>query len=149
MVDLEGWEAQQRAVLADVQQKVDTVRAAMRRITVRTSSRNGELSVTVNAQGHVRDIHLTAKALRLGESQLAQVLLEAIQRAEKDARQQAVSAARPLTGDRLIAETMQEARRMTTGQSAANPLRRAKTEEEIQAADDAYFERQNGSWEHS
>ncbi|MGF6889527.1 DNA-binding protein YbaB [Nocardia sp. GAS34] len=148
MADLDGWEAEQRAAVADVQQKVDTVRSALRRIKVRATSRNGELGVTVNAQGHVRDIQLTAQALRLGENRLSQMLLEAIQRAEKDEKQQAADAARPLTGDRLIAETMQEARRMTTGQASGSKssARQAMTEEEIQAADDAYFERLNCGW---
>ncbi|MBU3063126.1 YbaB/EbfC family nucleoid-associated protein [Nocardia sp. NEAU-G5] len=147
MADLEGWEAQQRAALAGMQQKVDVVRAALRRIKVRASSRNGELGVTVDAQGHVRDIHLTAQALRLGENRLAQVLLETIQRAEADAARQAVEAARPLTDDRLIAEAVKEARHMTTGKSSAGPpARQPMTEEEIQAADDAYFERLNRGW---
>ncbi|MGF6884853.1 DNA-binding protein YbaB [Nocardia sp. GAS34] len=147
MADLDGWEATQRAALAEVQQKVDAVRSALRRIKVRASSRNGELGVTVNAQGHVRDIHLTAQALRLGENRLAQVLLETIRRAEKDARQQAAEAARPLTGDPRIADTIQEARRMTTTQtSGKSPARQAMTEEEIQTADDAYFERLNRGW---
>ncbi|MBU3066401.1 YbaB/EbfC family nucleoid-associated protein [Nocardia sp. NEAU-G5] len=147
MADLEAWETEQRAALAGVQQKVDVVRAALCRIKVRASSRNGELGVTVNAQGHVRDIHLTAQALRLGETRLAQVLLETIQRAEADAARQAADAARPLTDDRLISETMEEARRMTTGKSSAEPpTRRPMSEQEIQAADDAYFERLNRGW---
>ncbi len=147
MADLGNWENEQRASLADMQRKVDAVRSALGRVSVRASSRNGELGVTVDAQGHVQNIRLTAQALRLGEKRLGQVLLETIQQAEADAAREAAKAAKPLTGDRLIAETMKEARRMATGRSAAEPqARRPMTEEEIQAADDAYFERLNRGW---
>lgn len=145
MADLGSWETQQRAAMADMQRKVDAVQAAIGRISVRASSRNGELGVTVDAQGHVRDVHLTAQALRLGENRLAQVLLETIQHAETDAARQAAKAARPLTGDPAIAEAIKEVRRMTADRSDAGAAsaRRAMTEAEIQAADDAYFERMN------
>ncbi|WP_067682357.1 YbaB/EbfC family nucleoid-associated protein [Nocardia miyunensis] len=144
MADLRGFEAEQRAALAEMQRKVNEVHAALARIRVRASSRNGELGVTVDAQGHVQDIRLTARALGLGEKRLAHVLLETIQHAEADAARQAGEAARPLTGDPRIAATMTEARRMITGGAEGKrPPPRAMTEQEIQAADDAYFERMN------
>ena len=142
MADLDSWENEQRAVLQDMQRKVDSVKAAVSRIRVRASSRNGELGVTVDAQGHVQDIHLTAQALRLGENHLAQVLLETIQQAETDAARQAAKAARPLTKDPRIAEAVHEARQITGGRPSSQPGR-PLTEDEIQAADDAYFERKN------
>ncbi len=58
---------------------------------------------------------------------------------------EAAQRARPLTTDPAIAETMQEIRRMTAGRTGTGepPDRRPMTEQEIQAADDAYFERMN------
>lgn len=89
MADFRGFEAEQRAALAEMQRKVDEVHAALAGIRVRASSRNGELGVTVDAQGHVQHIQLTTRALGLGEKRLAHVLLETIQHAEADAARQA------------------------------------------------------------
>lgn len=144
MTDRASWEAEQRTALADMQRKIDAVQDAVARIRVRATSRGGELGVTVDAQGHVQDIQLTTRALQLGEKRLAQVLMDTIQQAEADAARQARKAARPLTGDPRIAETMKDLRRMTTGQTDLEPPPpRVMTEEQIQAADDAYFERMN------
>ncbi|MFI9506285.1 YbaB/EbfC family nucleoid-associated protein [Nocardia sp. NPDC052566] len=111
---LDQWNEEQRRVAATWRHKNHALRQALDQVTVRASSRNGELGVTVNAEGGVTDLRLTGQALRLGEVQLGRVLLETIQRAQADARRQAEATARPYTDDpdaaaalRFIRETLE------------------------------------------
>ena len=112
MTELSDWETRQRDVVAELRRKARSVQQALGRIRVRVPSRNGELGVTVDAQGHVLDIRLTPQALRLGEAKLARELMETIKRAENAAARQAAEAAGPLTSDPRIAETLSASRRL-------------------------------------
>ncbi|MBF6278687.1 MULTISPECIES: YbaB/EbfC family nucleoid-associated protein [Nocardia] len=131
-------------VLREIQAKALQVRQRMTTIQGIGSAANGTIIATVDAAGHLRDLKLPRDAARLGP-QLASMILQATADAEKDARQKSAAAVRPLTSDERIASGL-KAIRDTIGPSDQRPTpRRAMTEEEIQAADDAYFERMNRS----
>ncbi|MEU4344107.1 YbaB/EbfC family nucleoid-associated protein [Nocardia sp. NPDC023852] len=94
---LDQWNEEQRRAAAEWRRKNYDLQQALARIAVRAGSRNGELSVSVDAHGKVTGLRLTPQALRLGEAQLARALLETIQRAQSDARHQVETASRPYT----------------------------------------------------
>ncbi|MFQ6397547.1 YbaB/EbfC family nucleoid-associated protein [Nocardia sp. KC 131] len=103
---LDQWNEEQRRAAADWRRKNRQLQQALAQITVRASSRNGELSATVDAHGKVTDLRITPQALRLGEVQLRKALLEAIQRAHSDAQRQAEAIARPYTEEPATAAAM-------------------------------------------
>jgi DNA-binding protein YbaB len=86
---LDEWNTAQRAAMDRWRRKNRELRETVARITARTASRNGELGVTVNAEGKVTDIRITPQALRLGETRLASMLLDTITRAQAEAHKQA------------------------------------------------------------
>lgn len=96
---LEEWNAEQRRNAADWRQKNNAVRAALDEIKVRIDSRNGELSIAVDAYAKITDVRLTPQALRLGDVRLGDLLRETIQRAQAEARRQVDIASQPLTSD--------------------------------------------------
>lgn len=112
---LDKWNEEQRRVAAEWRSKNEALQQSLSRITVRASSRNGELSATVDAHGNVTDLRLTPQALRLGEVQLRRLLLEAIQSAQSDARRQAEAAARPYTDDPAHADAVTFIRKILGG----------------------------------
>jgi DNA-binding protein YbaB len=112
MSESADFESIQRGIADQWLSRGRAVQAEVNGIKVRTSSRNGELGVTVDAQGHVQDVRLTPQALRLGERRLAQVLLETIQRAEAEAEKQLKQAWKPLTSDPAVREIMEFGREL-------------------------------------
>ncbi|MFE9321863.1 YbaB/EbfC family nucleoid-associated protein [Nocardia sp. NPDC052278] len=103
---LDRWNEEQRRVAADWRRKNQQLQQALAQISVRAGSRNGELSATVDAHGKVTDLRITPQALRLGEVQLRQALLETIQRAQSDAQHQAEAITRPYTDEPANAAAM-------------------------------------------
>ncbi|MGO4205632.1 YbaB/EbfC family nucleoid-associated protein [Rhodococcus sp. TAF43] len=97
---LDEWNAAQRAAVASWRRKNKSLREALAEIKVRTNSRNGELSIAVDAQAKVTDVRLTPQALRLGDVQLSNLLRDTIQKAQAEAAQRVEEVARPFTGDR-------------------------------------------------
>lgn len=140
MTELDGWEDQQRNIIAEWQRKAGAVQAALAAIQVKASSRNGELGITVDAQGHVQHIRLTAQALGLGENRLAQVLLDTIHEAETEAARQATAAVKPLADEAGMAEVAELAKHVAGDDAATTRTKRAMTDEEM----DRYYERK--SW---
>ncbi|MQY22291.1 YbaB/EbfC family nucleoid-associated protein [Nocardia macrotermitis] len=131
------------AALADIRAKADLVRTTMAKIQGVGKAANGTIVATVDAAGHLRDLHLPRDTSRLG-TQLAQLILEATAAAERDAAKQAAAATRPLTSDPRVQAGL-EAIRETFPSTDEPAKRKPMTEAEIQAADDAYFERMNGT----
>ncbi|PPJ04083.1 hypothetical protein C5E51_26135 [Nocardia nova] len=118
------------------------VKAELAAITGTGTAANGTIIATVDSAGHLRDLKLPRDTARLG-AQLAPLILQATAQAENDARRKAAAALRPLTTDDRVASGL-ETIRETLGTPDPQPQpRRPLTEEEIQAADDAYFERMN------
>jgi DNA-binding protein YbaB len=96
--------ANSREIVQKWSQRGRAIQAQVAKIQVRAVSRNSELSATVDAHGHVRDIRLTPQALHLGESRLAQLLTETLQRAQTDAARQVEQAWKPHTSDPAVRE---------------------------------------------
>ncbi|QBS42932.1 hypothetical protein DMB37_25400 [Nocardia sp. CS682] len=112
---LDQWNDEQRRAAAEWRSKNEALQHSLAQIAVRTASRNGELSATVDGHGNVTDLRLTPQALRLGEVQLRRLLLDAIQNAQSDARRQAAAAARPYTDDPANADAMTFIRKILDG----------------------------------
>ncbi|WP_067665907.1 YbaB/EbfC family nucleoid-associated protein [Nocardia miyunensis] len=127
--------------LAEIRAKADRVRAAMAKIRGVGRAGNGTIFATVDAAGRLRDLHLPRDVSRLGP-RLADLILEATTAAERDAAKQAAAATQPLTGDPRVRTGIEAVRETITG--TPRPAKtKPMTEQEIQAADDAYFERMN------
>ncbi len=97
---LDEWNASQRAAVASWRQKHKALREAVNEIEVRTNSRNGELSIVVDAEARITDVRLTPQALRLGDVQLSNLLLGTIQKAQSEVARRVEDVARPFTDDR-------------------------------------------------
>ncbi|MDH6279275.1 YbaB/EbfC family nucleoid-associated protein [Prescottella agglutinans] len=97
---LDEWNAVQREAVASWRRKNTQLREALGMVIVRTSSRNGELSIVVDADARVTDVRLTPQALRLGDVQLSNLLRDTIQKAQAEVAQRVEEVARPFTDDR-------------------------------------------------
>lgn len=129
------------STLAEIRAKADRVRTAMVKIRGVGRAANGTIVATVDAAGRLRDLHLPRDVSRLGP-RLADLILEATTAAERDAATKAAKATQPLTRDprvRAGLEGIRETIHGTPQPAKTKPM----TEQEIQAADDAYFERMN------
>ncbi|GAB2656415.1 hypothetical protein ABI214_07810 [Prescottella soli] len=71
---LDEWNASQEEAVASWRRKNTQLREALSSVIVRTSSRNCELSIAVDADARVTDVRLTPQALRLGDVQLSRLL---------------------------------------------------------------------------
>ncbi|WP_433754671.1 YbaB/EbfC family nucleoid-associated protein [Nocardia sp. CA-135398] len=130
------------AAIAEIKGKTSQVQAAIAKIRGTGTAGNGTITAIVDSAGHLRDLKLTRDATRWGD-RLASMILQATADAEQDAAAKVNKAMRPLTHDpRVQAGT--NAIREAFGQVAPESQPpKAMTEDEIQAADDAYFERMN------
>ncbi|MFI9410152.1 YbaB/EbfC family nucleoid-associated protein [Nocardia gamkensis] len=122
--------------------KVTTIRSALARIRGTGSAGNGTITAIVDASGHLRDLKLPRDAHRWGD-RLAQLILDATAAAERDAATKVDKATQPLTDDQRVKAGMQAIRETFDHLDSPPDPTRMMTEAEIQAADDAYFERMN------
>ncbi|WP_024803056.1 YbaB/EbfC family nucleoid-associated protein [Nocardia sp. BMG51109] len=133
------------ASIADIQNKAARVKADLAAIRGTGTAANGTITAVVDSAGHLRALTLPANTTRLG-NQLSRLILEATAAAEKDARHKSTQAMRPLTSDHRVENGLRTIRE-TFDPRQTRQHDRPMTEEEIQAADDAYFERMNrGGW---
>ncbi len=101
------------------------------------------IAVEVNGSGDIINLQIAPGAMRWTSEQLSSTLRTCHRKARADATRKI---------DRLIGQAdsriRQQVQHARGSQAApAGPPRRPKTEEEIQAADDAYFQRMNdGDW---
>ncbi|WP_327116632.1 YbaB/EbfC family nucleoid-associated protein [Nocardia sp. NBC_01730] len=128
------------AAIEEMKTKAAQVQAALAEIRGTATAGNGAITAIVDSGGHLRDLKLHRGALQLGDK-LAGMILQATAAAERDAAAKAELALRPLTQDQRVEAGMRTIRE-TLGRPEA-PAPKALTEEEIQAADDAYFARRN------
>ncbi|MGY2126392.1 YbaB/EbfC family nucleoid-associated protein [Nocardia gipuzkoensis] len=130
------------AAIEEMKAKASVVKTALDRIRGTGTAGNGTVTAIVDSAGHLRDLKLTRDAHRWGD-RLASLILQATAIAEQDAAAKAEKAMHPLIHDERVEagiKTIREA----FGQAEPRPKPpRPMTEEEIQAADDAYFERMN------
>ncbi|WP_442941393.1 YbaB/EbfC family nucleoid-associated protein [Nocardia sp. NBC_00403] len=123
-------------------QKAAVARASLELVRGRGTSANGSVTATVDSAGRLRDLNFTAVAYKSG-TQLPKLVLEATRNAERDALKQTREIMRPITSDSRVQASLAAAREVVGNAAAPAPAQHRMTEEEIQAADDAYFERMN------
>ncbi|MEU2032783.1 YbaB/EbfC family nucleoid-associated protein [Nocardia amamiensis] len=97
------------------------------------------VSVEVNAAGDITNLQIAPGAMRWHNSQLTSVLLDCHRRARADAKAKAEQIVR--RADPRLQQPLRQL--FAQADSASKPESRQATEAEIQAADDAYFERMN------
>ncbi|BCK56217.1 YbaB/EbfC family nucleoid-associated protein [Nocardia wallacei] len=132
------------AGLAEVQAKAARVQANLKKIRGTGTAANGTIVATVDSAGHLRGLTLPPNTTRFG-SQLSLLILEATAAAEKDAARKSAHAVRPLTADDRVQAGLTAIRATLNQHDRVTQQPRALTEDEIQAADDAYFEKMNGN----
>ncbi|MBO0880212.1 MAG: YbaB/EbfC family nucleoid-associated protein [Mycobacterium sp.] len=144
MVDLQAWERR-------VQQRVDEVHRNGQRLADRVAKVRGRgavsgIRVELNASGDITDLQIAPGAMGWSSAQLTDALL----RCHRQARAQVNKKVDSLVGtaDPQIREQIDQTR---SGRSDSGGERPPMTEEEIQAADDAYFAQRNqyGGWTNS
>ncbi|MFQ6397563.1 YbaB/EbfC family nucleoid-associated protein [Nocardia sp. KC 131] len=130
------------AAIEEMKTKAAQVQAALAKIRGIGTAGNGTVTAIVDSGGHLRDLKLHRSALQWGDK-LSGMILQATVTAEQDAAAKAELAIRPLTQDQRVEAGMRTIRE-TLGQAEPKPRApEIMTEEQIQAADDAYFERMN------
>lgn len=130
------------AAMEEMKTKAAQVQAALSKIRGTGTAGNGVVTAIVDSGGHLRDLKLGRGAVQYGDK-LAGMILRATAAAERDAEAKAQVAMRPLTQDQRVEGGLRTIRE-TFGQDQPPPSAvNAMTEEEIQAADDEYFERMN------
>ncbi|WP_433664718.1 YbaB/EbfC family nucleoid-associated protein [Nocardia sp. CA-128927] len=131
------------AAVEEIKSKAHQVRSALARVRGKGTAGNGAVTAIVDSNGRLRDLRLSREALRYGD-RLAELILQATADAETDAATKAQQATRPLTDDHRV----QAGLATVTGiiEEPASAPRQPMSEDEIRAADDAYFERLNRGW---
>jgi DNA-binding protein YbaB len=137
------WLASQQETARVWHRTVASVTAGLQRLTIAKDSRNGEVGVTVDSHGRVQDIRLNRQALELRPEQLAQLILEIIKSAERDAAKRAADLSRPITGDPRVTETLRAANELLGQPVLPGPSKPAKPTADSQM-DDYYLNRK--SW---
>ncbi|MVU81037.1 hypothetical protein GPX89_27790 [Nocardia sp. ET3-3] len=134
------------ATLTEIHARAAKVQAELTRIRGTGTAANGTITAIVDSGGRLRDLKLPTNVARLG-TELSDLILQATAAAEEDAQNQAAQALRPLTSDERVQNGLNAIRKdLKTLNSAPKP----RTEEEFQAADDAYYQRMNrNGWNYS
>jgi hypothetical protein len=137
MTYLDEWEQQLQRDLDEIRSSTTKLTKAAAAIRGRSTVRG--VAVEVDTAGAITHLHIPATAMKGTGAQLGDVLIEVHRRARVDAQAKAEQLMR--TADPRLRAGIQELR----GEPAPAPATQPKpmTEEEVQAADDAYFERMN------
>ncbi|MEU6190245.1 YbaB/EbfC family nucleoid-associated protein [Nocardia sp. NPDC047038] len=130
------------AAVEEMKAKASVVKTALDRIRGTGTAGNGTVTAIVDSAGHLRDLKLTRDAHRWGD-RLASLILQATAIAEQDAAAKAEKAMGPLIHDERVEAGIKTIREIFGQAEPRTKPPRPITEEEIQAADDAYFERMN------
>lgn len=138
MTDLGSWEQQLQQELAEIHRSADKLAKSAAAVNGRGEMRG--IVIEVNASGDITSLQIAPAAMRWSSAQLTSALLECHHRARADARDKTAEVAR--TADPRLRRQLQE----LLGATDQPKEPRTLTEAEIQAADDAYFERINQGW---
>ncbi|MEU1958461.1 hypothetical protein [Nocardia sp. NPDC019304] len=138
MTDLPRWDQQLHHELAEIRRNSQQAAQAIQAVRGRCETRG--ITIEVNANGDITTLHIAPGAMKWSSTQLTNALLECHRQAQADAAIRVRKAAR--TVDPRIDAELQQLRNMAAPEPT-KPHRPPLTEEEIQAADDAYFERMN------
>ncbi len=139
-MDLSDYEQQLQAQIDEIRRSSKELARSMGRVRGRGEVRG--VAVEVDAAGEITNLQIAPGAMRWVNSQLADVILDCHRRARNDAKTKVknlLSEADP----RIRSEFQQL---FEPGKGPKLERDRPRTEEEIQAADDAYFERMNRGW---
>ncbi|WP_433755813.1 YbaB/EbfC family nucleoid-associated protein [Nocardia sp. CA-135398] len=134
--DIQEWERQLQRELAEIRSHSQQLAAAIAVVRGRSEARG--VLVEVDADGDITDLQIAPGAMRSPSSQLTAVLRDCHRKARADAKAKVkhlVNKADPRIRDQL--------QRLGSGQKTPVEQREPKSEAEIQADDDAYFERMN------
>ncbi|RDI59034.1 YbaB/EbfC family nucleoid-associated protein [Nocardia pseudobrasiliensis] len=139
MTDIHEWELQ-------LQHDLDEIRRISQQLTKAAASIRGRgetrgVAVEINASGDITDLQIAPAAMRWSSSQLSQAIVECHRQARAEVKAETERLLR--TTDPRIRDHILQARDTSAGPEHKT---RPRTEEEIQAADDAYFERMNRGW---
>ncbi|WP_040694356.1 YbaB/EbfC family nucleoid-associated protein [Nocardia vinacea] len=137
MTYLDEWEQQLQRDLGEI--RSSTAKLAKAAAAIRGRSTIHGVAVEVDTAGAITNLHIPAAAMKGTSTQLGDALMEAHRRARADAQAKAEELMR--TADPRLRAGIQELRGEPAPAPAAQP--KPMTEEQIQAADDAYFERMN------
>ncbi|WP_327118886.1 hypothetical protein OHB12_11735 [Nocardia sp. NBC_01730] len=140
MTDLQKWELQLQQEIALIRRSGDTLAKSSATVTGRGEVRG--VSIEVNASGDITNLQIAPAAMGWSSSELTNALLDCHRKARADA---AIRIERIIgTADLPLRGPLRE----MLGENETEPAepKRQMTEEEIQAADDAYFERINQGW---
>lgn len=136
-VDIPEWERHLRGEVAEIDRSAKEL--AQNIATVRGQCEVPGIVVEVNGSGDITNLQIAPSAMRWTSEQLSNTLRACHRKARADATRKI---------NRLIGQAdsriQQQVQRARGSQTASEPPRRPQTEEEIQAADDAYFQRMNG-----
>ncbi|WP_327097351.1 YbaB/EbfC family nucleoid-associated protein [Nocardia vinacea] len=134
--DIQEWERQLQRELTEIRSNSQQLAAAIAVVRGRSEARG--VLVEVDADGDLTDLQIAPGAMHSPGSQLAAVLRDCHRKARADAKAKVkhlVNKADPRIRDQL--------ERLGGEQKTPDEQREPKSEDEIQAADDAYFERMN------
>ncbi|MGY5310132.1 YbaB/EbfC family nucleoid-associated protein [Nocardia gipuzkoensis] len=138
MTDLQQWEQQLQHDLTEIRRNSQQAAQALQAVRGRSETRG--ITIEVNATGDITTLQIAPGAMKWSNTQLTNALLDCHRQAQADAATKAKQAAQTI--DPRISASLQQLQNM----AATEPRQQRQlpmTEEEIQAADDAYFERMN------
>ncbi|WP_433659166.1 hypothetical protein ACQPW1_43095 [Nocardia sp. CA-128927] len=137
MTDIQEWERQLEQDLADIRRSSAQLASAIAVVRGRGEVRG--ITIEVDADGDITNLQIAPAAMRWSGNQLTTVLLDCHRKARADARDKVehlLSKADPRLGRQLPRPHSEP----------TSTVRSHPTEEEIQRADDEYFERLNNGW---
>ncbi|GAA5096938.1 hypothetical protein [Nocardia iowensis] len=133
--DIQEWEQQLQRDLAEIRRSGEKLAGALGAVRGRGETRG--VLVEVDAEGEITNLQIAPGAMRWSSSQLTATLLDCHRTARADAKTKVTSLLSK--ADSRIHNQFGRLR----GESAPGNQRRQPSDEEIQAADDEYFERRN------
>ncbi|WP_024801658.1 YbaB/EbfC family nucleoid-associated protein [Nocardia sp. BMG51109] len=140
MTDIQEWEQQ-------LQQELNEIRRSSQQLAKAVSAVRGHgemrgVAIEVNADGDITDLQIATGAMRWTNSQLTTAIVACHRKARTEARSKIKRLA--AKADPRVRDQLQH---LHNGRDRQEANIGPKTEEEIQAADDEYFERMNrGGW---
>lgn len=137
---LQEWERKLERDLAEIRSSTAKLTKAVAAVRGRSEVRG--ISIEVDTTGDISSLNIAPGVMRWPSTQLATALIDCHRRARADAADRAEKLLR--TVDPRIRMGMQELRGKPKPDTSTASRARPMTEGEIQAADDAYFERLNG-----
>ncbi|WP_405160811.1 hypothetical protein OG203_31125 [Nocardia sp. NBC_01499] len=137
MTDLQKWEQQLKQELAEIHRSGEQLRKSAASVTGRGEVRG--IVIEVSPNGDITNLQIAPAVMRWSSAQLTSALLDCHRRARADAAASTEQIIR--TADPRLRGQLQE----LLGKPETEP-RHPRTEAEIRAADDAYFQRMNQGW---